>query len=97
MFEVRDLWPESLVGVGQATADSLLYRNMGRVAHFLYRHSTHLVVDGEWKRRHLIHQGIEERRISVIRNGIEEDFCWHPDSADDPVGPPPSTTGVGAP
>jgi glycosyltransferase involved in cell wall biosynthesis len=82
VFEVRDLWPESLVGVGQATADSLLYRNVDRVAHFLYRHSTHIVVDGEWKRRHLIRQGVEERRISVIRNGIEEDFCLRPDSAD---------------
>ena len=34
VFEVRDLWPESLVGVGQATADSLLYRSVGRVAQF---------------------------------------------------------------
>jgi len=82
VLEVRDLWPESLVGVGQATADSLLYRNVGRVAHFLYRHSTHIVVDGEWKRRHLIHQGVEERKISVIRNGIEENFCPHPESAE---------------
>jgi glycosyltransferase involved in cell wall biosynthesis len=82
VFEVRDLWPESLVGVGQATADSLLYRCVGQVANFLYRHATHIVVDGEWKRRHLIHQGVEERRISVIGNGIEEDFCLNPDSAD---------------
>ncbi len=82
VLEVRDLWPESLVGVGQATADSLLYRSIGRVAQFLYRHSSHLVVDGEWKRQCLIHQGVEERKISVIRNGIEEDFCLHPDSAD---------------
>jgi glycosyltransferase involved in cell wall biosynthesis len=81
VFEVRDLWPESLVGVGQATSDSLLYRNVDRVAHFLYRHATHLVVDGELKRRHLIRQGVDERRISVIRNGIEEDFCLPPDSA----------------
>jgi len=80
VFEVRDLWPESLVGVGQATADSLLYRSVGKVANFLYRHATHIVVDGEWKRRHLIHQGVEERRISVIRNGIEEDFCLDPNS-----------------
>ena len=80
VFEVRDLWPESLVGVGQATADSLLYRSVQQVANFLYRHATHIVVDGEWKRRHLIHQGVEERRISVIRNGIEEDFCLDPNS-----------------
>jgi glycosyltransferase involved in cell wall biosynthesis len=80
VFEVRDLWPESLVGVGQTTADSLLYRSVGHIANFLYRHATHIVVDGEWKRQHLIDQGLEERRISVIRNGVEEDFCFDPDS-----------------
>jgi glycosyltransferase involved in cell wall biosynthesis len=80
VFEVRDLWPESLVGVGQASADSLLYRSVARIATFLYRHSTHIVVDGEWKRRYLIQQGVEENRITVIRNGIEENFCPDPDS-----------------
>jgi colanic acid biosynthesis glycosyl transferase WcaI len=80
VFEVRDLWPESLVGVGQAAADSLLYRSVGRVADFLYRHATHIVVDGEGKRQYLVDRGLEERRISVIRNGVEEDFCLDPDS-----------------
>lgn len=80
VFEVRDLWPESLVGVGQAAADSVLYRGVGRVANFLYRHATHIVVDGEWKRRHLIHHGVEAKKISVIPNGIEEDFCLDPNS-----------------
>jgi glycosyltransferase involved in cell wall biosynthesis len=82
VFEVRDLWPESLVGVGQADADSLLYRSVARVAKFLYRHASHIVVDGDWKRRHLIHQGVEESRITVIRNGIEENFCLDPNSSD---------------
>ena len=81
VFEVRDLWPESLVGVGQATADSLLYRSVGKVANFLYRHATHIVVDGEWKRRSLANQGVEERKISVIRSGIDEDFCLDPNAA----------------
>jgi colanic acid biosynthesis glycosyl transferase WcaI len=81
VFEVRDLWPESLLGVGQASTDSLLYRSVERVAKFLYRHATHIVVDGEWKRRHLIHQGEEESRITVIRNGVEENFCPDPASS----------------
>lgn len=80
VFEVRDLWPESLVGVGQTTAGSLLYRSVGQVANFLYRRATHIVVDGEWKRRHLIQQGLAERRISVMRNAIEEDYCLDPQS-----------------
>ncbi len=78
VFEVRDLWPESLVGVGQAAAGTLLYRSVGHVANFLYRRATHIVVDGEWKRRHLIQQGLEESRISVMRNAIEEDYCLDP-------------------
>jgi glycosyltransferase involved in cell wall biosynthesis len=78
VFEVRDLWPESLVGVRQTVAGTLLYRSVGRVANFLYRHATHIVVDGEWKRRHLIQQGLEERRISVMRNAIEEDSFLDP-------------------
>jgi glycosyltransferase involved in cell wall biosynthesis len=78
VFEVRDLWPESLVGVGQSTAGSWLYRSVGCVANFLYRRAAHIVVDGEWKRRHLIQQGLEERRISVMRNAVEEDYCPDP-------------------
>jgi glycosyltransferase involved in cell wall biosynthesis len=78
VFEVRDLWPESLVGVGQTAAGSLLYRSVGHVANFLYRRATHIVVDGEWKRRHLIQKGLEEKRISVMRNGIDEDHCLDP-------------------
>ncbi len=82
VLEVRDLWPESLVGVGQSSANSLLYRGVARLSRFLYWRSTHIVVDGEWKRRHLIHQGVEERKISVIRNGVEKGFCLPPGSTD---------------
>ena len=82
IFEVRDLWPESLVGVGQATADSWLYRSVRRIASFLYWHAPHIVVDGEWKRRHLVHLGVNPGKISVIRNGVEEDFCFDPESAE---------------
>jgi glycosyltransferase involved in cell wall biosynthesis len=80
VFEVRDLWPESLEGVGQAGGGSLLYRSVGQVAEFLYRHATHIVVDGAWKQRHLIRQGVKASKISIIRNGVEEGFCLPPHS-----------------
>ncbi len=81
VFEVRDLWPESLVGVRQTAPGTLLYRSVGRIADFLYRRATHIVVDGEWKRRHLIQQGVEEKRISVMRYAIQADAYEDPDSA----------------
>jgi glycosyltransferase involved in cell wall biosynthesis len=80
VFEVRDLWPESLVGVGQAAAGSLLYWSVGNIANFLYRHATHIVVDGAWKRRHLIQQGLDDTKISVIRNAIDQSYYPDPSS-----------------
>ena len=37
VFEVRDLWPESLVAVGAGNKTSPLHRSLARIAHFLYR------------------------------------------------------------
>ena len=40
VFEVRDLWPESLTAVGMGEANSLLHRLLGAIAGFLYRMQT---------------------------------------------------------
>jgi colanic acid biosynthesis glycosyl transferase WcaI len=74
VFEVRDLWPESLEGVGQAARDSALYRAVERLANFLYRQADHIVVDGEWKRRKLVMDGLPTTKITVIPNGVARDF-----------------------
>src|SRR6516164_4137187 len=44
VFEVRDLWPESLIAVGVGREDSLLHQAVGAVARLLYDHSDHIVV-----------------------------------------------------
>src|ERR1700690_1928118 len=44
IFEVRDLWPESLVAVGMGSPNSLLHRALARVAGFLYRNCDRIVV-----------------------------------------------------
>src|SRR5215831_1193872 len=44
VFEVRDLWPESLLAVGMTQEGSLLHRALSSVARFLYRHADHIVV-----------------------------------------------------
>src|ERR1700676_5367767 len=44
VFEVRDLWPESLAAVGMGNGNSLLHRVLGKIADFLYRRSDRVVV-----------------------------------------------------
>jgi colanic acid biosynthesis glycosyl transferase WcaI len=80
VFEVRDLWPESLVAVGQTTPDSFLYSFLRRLAHLLYTRADHIVVDGKWKRAALIDLGIPPAKIDVIPNGVSDEFCLEPEA-----------------
>lgn len=71
VFEVRDLWPESIVAV-HAMRENALVRALKRVTRFLYRHATHIVTVGEGYRRQISKRYlIPETRCSVVPNGID--------------------------
>jgi putative colanic acid biosynthesis glycosyltransferase WcaI len=72
VFEVRDLWPESLVAVGVGNAKSALHRSLTRIAAFLYRKADHIVVVTPAFREFLIDRWqVEAEKISVVPNGVE--------------------------
>jgi len=72
VFEVRDLWPESLVAVGMGESDSLLHRTLGKIAGFLYRHSDRVTVVTPAFEDYLVeHWHVPREKISVIENGVE--------------------------
>ena len=75
VFEVRDLWPESLVAVGLGDSDSLLHRLLGRIAGFLYRHCDQIVVVTPAFKDHLVRYWmIDPEKISIVENGVETDL-----------------------
>ena len=76
IFEVRDLWPESLAAVGVGTADSLVYRALARIAAFLYRNSDHIVVVTPAFKEYLVEQhcAFRPEKISVVENGVEAEL-----------------------
>jgi glycosyltransferase involved in cell wall biosynthesis len=74
VFEVRDLWPESLASVGMGSPHSMLNRSLGTVAGFLYKRSQHIVVVTAAFREYLIQNWrVPPGRISVVENGVESD------------------------
>jgi lipopolysaccharide/colanic/teichoic acid biosynthesis glycosyltransferase len=77
VFEVRDLWPESLLASGIGREDSPLIRSLERLASFLYRRCDRIVVVTEAFKENLIAQrGLPGEKIDVIENGVEtDDFC----------------------
>jgi glycosyltransferase involved in cell wall biosynthesis len=75
VFEVRDLWPESLAAVGAGSEKSLLHGSLRAAAGFLYRKSRRIVVVTPAFREHLIrHWNVPSARISVVENGVETDL-----------------------
>ncbi len=80
VFEVRDLWPESLTAVGMGDADSLLQRCLAKIAGFLYRRSDRVVVVTRAFKDYLVeHWRVPREKISVIENGVETQL-FAPDS-----------------
>ena len=83
IFEVRDLWPESLTAVGMGDEDSLLHHALAAVARFLYERADRIVVVSPAFKDHLIRRWrVPEEKISVVENGVETDlFAPQPDPA----------------
>lgn len=74
IMEVRDLWPESLVAVGASRTSSPLVRSLETLARTLYRSANHVVTVTEAQRAAIAENGIPPSRITVIPNGVDEEF-----------------------
>ncbi len=70
IFEVRDLWPESIVQLGQIRHRGII-RLLETVEMYLYRKSAHVVVVTESTADVLITRGIPGEKISVMKNGVD--------------------------
>ena len=75
MFEVRDLWPESLAAVGAGGEGTMLHRTLGAIAGFLYRRAKRIVVVSPAFKDHLMrYWNVPAEKISVVENGVETDL-----------------------
>jgi glycosyltransferase involved in cell wall biosynthesis len=85
VFEVRDLWPESLAAVGVGDENSLLHHTLAAVAKFLYQRSDRIVVVTPAFKDHLIRRWrVPAEKIAVVENGVETDlFAPVPSAAND--------------
>ena len=77
IFEVRDLWPESLTAVGMGTSDSLLNRTLSSIAQFLYERANQVVIVSPAFEEQLVRlRNVPRDKISTVENGVETElFC----------------------
>jgi glycosyltransferase involved in cell wall biosynthesis len=70
IFELRDLWPESIKAVG-AMKNERAIRFLEAVELFLYRKSARVVSVTRSFKEILVRRGIDGRKIEVITNGVD--------------------------
>lgn len=70
VFELRDIWPESIAAVG-AMRNSLAIRLLEKLELFLYRQAALVVAVTHSFQRNLMDRGIEPDKIQVITNGVD--------------------------
>jgi len=70
VFELRDLWPESIRTLG-ALENSQLLDLLERLELFLYRKANQIVSVTESFKCNLVGRGIDANKISVVTNGVD--------------------------
>ncbi|MBL4680760.1 MAG: glycosyltransferase family 4 protein [Pseudomonadales bacterium] len=69
VFELRDIWPESIVAVG-AMKHGFIIRILEFYERFLYRHAQLIVCVTEAFADYLRNLGTKENKLVVVRNGV---------------------------
>ena len=72
IFDIRDLWPESITDLVPMTNGSTMVRILEGMSRFLYDRADELVVTSHSAKHGLIEDGkVEPNRTTVIPNGVE--------------------------
>ena len=72
VFELRDLWPDSIHSVG-AVKPSLGLKLVEKLELFLYRRATTIVPNSAGFKHNLVRRGIDPNKIKVVTNGSNLD------------------------
>ncbi len=72
VYNLQDIFPDSLVGTGLAKKDGLLWK-IGRVIeNFTYRNADKIIVISQDFKRNIMAKGVPEEKIEVIYNWVDE-------------------------
>jgi hypothetical protein len=70
VFELRDIWPESIKAVGSMN-DGFLYRLLEKLELFLYKKASRIIALTQSFKKEIILRGIAVEKIDVVTNGVD--------------------------
>ena len=77
VYNLQDIFPDSLAGTGLAKKGGLLWK-IGRVIeNFTYRNADKIIVISEDFKRNIVEKGVPEEKIVVVYNWVDEEAVKH--------------------
>lgn len=73
VFEVRDLWPQTLVDLGRLREESLITKVLRRLEKWLYDRADRIVVLLPQADDYIVPLGVPKHKIAWVPNGVELD------------------------
>lgn len=71
VFEVRDLWPETLIDMGRLERTSMIARGLRVLEKWLYQRAKRIVVLLPKAHEYIVPMGIDAKKIFWIPNGVD--------------------------
>ncbi len=72
VYNLQDIFPDSLAGTGLAKRDGILWKIGRKIENFTYRNADKIVVISEDFKRNIMEKGVPEEKIEVIYNWVDE-------------------------
>ena len=72
VYNLQDIFPDSLVGTGLAKKDGLLWKIGRRIESFTYCNADKIVVISQDFKRNIMAKGVPEEKIEVIYNWVDQ-------------------------
>lgn len=72
VYNLQDIFPDSLVGTGMTHKGSLLWKIGRRIENFTYRNADKIIVISQDFKRNIMAKGVPEEKIVVIYNWVDQ-------------------------
>ncbi len=73
VYNLQDIFPDSMVGAGLTREGSFLWRVGRKIENYTCKNADRIIVIGEDFRKNLIDKGVPEEKIEVIYNWVDDE------------------------
>ena len=77
VYNLQDIFPDSLVGTGLAKKDGILWKIGRIIENFTYRNADKIIVISEDFKKNIMAKGVPEDKIVLIYNWVDEEAVKH--------------------